>query len=78
MNTRFPNCFIKADCKFNSFDEFVAATFFRKSFTVNDAANANVSIAVCGFYRLFINDKDITKGFLAPYISNPDHTFYPI
>lgn len=73
---RFPNCFIKADSKFNSFDEFVAAPYFRKSFTVNDAANANISIAVCGFYRLFINGKDITKGFLAPYISNPDHIVY--
>ena len=29
-----------------------------------------------GFYELFINGKRVTKGALAPYISNPDHIIY--
>lgn len=37
---------------------------------------AKISICGLGFYRLWINGKDITKGLLAPYISNPDHYCY--
>ena len=29
-----------------------------------------------GFYDLFVNGRKITKGFLAPYISNTDHIAY--
>ena len=29
-----------------------------------------------GFYRLWVNGADITKGLLAPYISNSDHIVY--
>ena len=29
-----------------------------------------------GFYILYINGVDVTKGILAPYISNPDHILY--
>lgn len=32
--------------------------------------------AVWGFYELYINGIGITKGALAPYISNPDHYCY--
>ena len=72
----FPKCFIKATNKFNTPEEFVAAPYFRKVFTLNDAADAKIKIAACGFYKLFINGKDITKGALAPYISNPDDFVY--
>lgn len=72
----FPKCFIKATDEFNSPQKFVAAPYFRKVFTVEKAAEAQISIAVCGFYKLFINGKDITKGALAPYISNPDDIVY--
>lgn len=72
----FPNCFIKADDCYNTFEKFVPAPYFRKSFTVSEATDADISIAVCGFYRLFINGNEITKGFLAPYISNPEHIVY--
>lgn len=35
-------------------------------------------ILICGlgFYDLFINGEKITKGYLAPYISNTDHIVY--
>ena len=29
-----------------------------------------------GFYEFFVNGKEITKGKLAPYISNPDQVVY--
>lgn len=72
----FPNCFIKATNEFNAPEKFVAAPYFRKVFTVNTAAEAQIKIAACGFYKLFINGEDITKGALAPYISNPDDIVY--
>ncbi len=72
----FPKCFIKATNEFNTPEKFVAAPYFRKVFTVNSAAEAQIKIAVCGFYKIFINGEDITKGALSPYISNPDDIVY--
>lgn len=72
----FPKVFIKATNEFNTPEKFVAAPYFRKVFTVNTAADAQIKIAACGFYKLFINGEDITKGALAPYISNPDDIVY--
>ena len=72
----FPKSFIKATNEFNTPEKFVAAPYFRKVFTVNSAAEAQIKIAACGFYKLFINGEDITKGALAPYISNPDDMVY--
>lgn len=72
----FPKCFIKSTNEFTTTEKFVAAPYFRKVFTVENSADAQISIAACGFYKLFINGEDITKGALAPYISNPDHIVY--
>ncbi len=72
----FPQIFIKATHEFNTPEKFVAAPYFRKVFTVETAADAQIKIAACGFYKLFINGEDITKGALAPYISNPDDIVY--
>lgn len=73
---KFPKCFIKATNQFTTNEEFVAAPYFRKVFTIDTAAEAQIKIAACGFYKLFINGEDITKGALAPYISNPDDIVY--
>ena len=69
--------FIKATSAYCSFDNHVNAPYLRRSFTL-DFTPETARIAICGlgFYRLFINGKDITKGALAPYISNPDHYCY--
>ncbi len=72
----FPKCFIKATNEFNTFEKFVSAPYFRKVFTVNDTADAQIKIAACGFYKLFVNGENITKGALSPYISNPDDIVY--
>ena len=63
--------FIKATDRYCSIAEPVAAPIFRKTFVLNsDALSAELKIAVTGFYELYVNGKNITKGFLAPYISN--------
>ncbi len=71
-----PQAFIFAGKEYADIGHFVSAPFFRKKFTVERPKSAEIIIGVAGFYRLFLNSKDITKGFLAPYISSPDDIVY--
>lgn len=70
------NNFIKATEKFNTFEENVPAYYFRKSFHCDLKTKVKLSIAVCGFYELYINKNRITKGLLSPYISNTNDYIY--
>ncbi len=72
----FPQAFISAGAEYADIGHFVPAPFFRKKFKAEALAAAEIIIGAAGFYRLFLNGKDITKGFLAPYISNPDDIVY--
>lgn len=72
----FPKLFIKATEEYNTFEKAVAAPYFRKKFTVTNKTEADILITACGFYDLYINGKKITKGYFAPYISNPDDYVY--
>lgn len=69
--------FIKATNEACSFEKHVSDPYIRKSFILDFLPKkAEISICGLGFYRLFINGKEITKGQIAPYISNPDHYCY--
>ncbi len=69
--------FIKATEEYCSLQRWVAAPYLRRSFVLPEAPlSAEISVCGLGFYVLYINGKDITKGRLAPYISNPDHICY--
>ena len=69
--------FIKATDKYCTLAEHVAAPIFRRGFELDgDAVEARLCLAVTGFYELYVNGENITRGFLAPYISNPDHVLY--
>lgn len=70
------NYFIQATRQYNTFEENVPAPYIRKSFTVDTPATAEILVAACGFYELFLNGRRYTKGVLAPYISNPNHLIY--
>ena len=73
----FSKKFVSEDLERSTFLKHVAAPIFRKSFNVTgDIKRAEILICGLGFYDLFINGKKITKGFLAPYVSNPDHIIY--
>lgn len=49
-----------------------AAPLIRKSFTLDTSPHkATLLITGIGFYRLFINGREITKGLLSPYITDP-------
>ena len=73
----FSNRFITADTTYCTFEKHIAAPRFRKSFIL-DKPPKKAEILICGlgFYDLFINGKKITKGYLTPYISNPDDILY--
>ena len=69
--------FIKATNQACSFDNPVHAPCFRRAFRLDFMPEeAEITICGLGFYRLFVNGREITKGALAPYISNPDHIAY--
>ena len=69
--------FISATKEFSSFERWVNAPYIRKSFCLDFCPEkAEINISGLGFYVLFINGKNITKGHLAPYISNLDHYCY--
>ena len=74
---QFPANFICATKDFCDINHPVPAPYFRKTFVLEDSVlNAEVIICGIGFYKLFINGVNITKGELAPYISNPDDVLY--
>lgn len=68
--------FICATKTYSTFEKPINAPYFRKEFQLFDFQNASVKICGLGFYELFINGQKITKGKLAPYISNPDQVCY--
>ena len=73
----FPKRFISATKEYCTFEKHVSAPYLRKSFTVDGKVRkADIIICGLGFYDLYINGKRITKGIIAPYISNPDDLIY--
>ena len=72
----YPDFFIAAGYDYADIEHFVSAPFFRKKFAASKIKNAEILIGAAGFYKLFVNGKDITKGELAPYISNTDDIVY--
>lgn len=69
--------FISATKERNTLLKHVAAPYMRKTLELAEIPE-ELSITVCGlgFYDIFINGEKITKGILAPYISNPDDICY--
>lgn len=73
----FSNKFIRANGEVCDFNNHVPSPYFRKEFELDFAAeNAEILICGLGFYRLWINGSEITKGALAPYISNTGDICY--
>lgn len=71
------NSFIRATEEMCDFGKWVPAPYFRKKFQLDFVPeHAEITISGLGFYELYINGHEITKGPLAPYISNTDHICY--
>ena len=74
--SKLKTSFIKATEAYTTLETAVPAPYIRKAFFAEQADLAKIQIACCGFYRLFLNGRELTKGFLSPYISNPKHYIY--
>ena len=72
----FPKKFIAATTEYATRETDVASPYFRKTFFFQKGKKGCVRICGLGFYELYINGKNVTKGRLAPYISNPDQALY--
>lgn len=73
----FSKNFVCEDIAYSNYIKNVPAPLFRKSFILDEVPeSAEILICGLGFYDLFVNGKKITKGYLAPYISNSDHICY--
>ena len=73
----FSTNFVCASRERATYSKHVPSPVFRRSFTLDANPNyAEILISGVGFYDLFVNGKKITKGIIAPYISNPDDIVY--
>jgi len=73
----FPMQFIAAGTDFSGEDRQVPAPYLRKRFTLEKKPEkAELLLCGLGFYELYVNGQRVTKGALAPYISNPDDLIY--
>ena len=73
----FPQRFISASHSYTTLERPVAAPMLRRCFSASKPVRrAEALICGLGFYELYVNGEQVTKGFLAPYISNPDHILY--
>ena len=74
---QFPLHFICASYDCADFDHPVPAPYLRRKFTLDTVPEkAEILVSGLGFYRLFLNGRELTKGPLAPYISAPDDLVY--
>lgn len=77
MERELPKQFICGGKTYATFERLVPAPYFRKNVLVKErVTRAEIIICGLGFYELFLNGERITKGRLAPYISNPDDLIY--
>lgn len=69
--------FISATRDFTTIENHIPAPYLRRSFNLDQKpTEAKISICGLGFYILYINGERVSKGHIAPYVSNPDHICY--
>lgn len=73
----FPQRFVSCTYERTSYERHIPAPIFRHLFELKEVPErAEILISGLGFYDLWLNGEKITKGLLAPYISNPDDIVY--
>jgi alpha-L-rhamnosidase len=69
--------FICAGGGFSTYEIRVTAPWFKKDIVITgNITDAQITVCGLGFYELFLNNMRITKGFLSPYISNPNDVIF--
>ncbi len=72
----FSSKFIAVGEEYATLQKEVPAPYFRKVFSVTSFKKAELFICGLGFYELYLNGEEITKGKFAPYVNNPDLLLY--
>ena len=73
----YSNRFVCATKEYNTYEHHVPNPQFRKSFELDVLPEAaEITICGLGYYELYVNGQNITKGFMAPYRCNLDHFLY--
>ncbi len=73
----FSRSFFAATKEYNTYESHVANPQFRKSFNLSVLPKtAELTICGLGYYEVYLNGNNITKGFMAPYRSNLNHYVY--
>lgn len=73
----FSLSFYAASREFTTYSRPVNAPAMRRSFNIeNIDPDACLTICGLGYYRLFLNGKELTRTMLAPYTTNPDDILY--
>ncbi len=74
MKACFSKKFIAATEEMCGLYNSVPSPYIRKSiYLEKKLESAYMTVCGLGFYRLFLNGKEYTKGALSPYITNPDN-----
>ena len=74
---KYSTRFISATKKYCEFLHFVPAPYLRKTFELDFVPEkAEMLVTGLGFYEFWLNGEHLTKGCLAPYISNPNDLIY--
>lgn len=71
--------YLAGSVEYNTPEKPISAPIFRKKFEYRHSGGEKaVGLKICstGLYRLFLNGNELTKGYLAPYIANPDDLVY--
>lgn len=73
----FQKKFIRAPYPKRSLEHPQNAPYFRKTFDLETVPeSAKITVCGLGFYEIYVNGSPMTKGILAPYISNSDDVCY--
>ncbi len=67
--------FVSAKQGLNTITRHVPAPYIRKTFDAKKGI-ARLTVTATGFYRAFVNGKEITRSILAPYMTNPNHYMF--
>lgn len=75
MGKNMQRQYIAGSIQYNTIKGPISAPLFKRIFDW-DKQGGRIEISAAGVYRLFLNGKELTKGFFSPYISNPDDIVY--
>ncbi|MCR4615699.1 MAG: glycoside hydrolase family 78 protein [Clostridiales bacterium] len=68
--------FYRAGEEYSTYEKHIPAPYIRTEIPVIPGEKKRIRVSGLGFYDLFVEGQKITKGLLAPYISNPDDMVY--